>query len=412
MNTCNSCDAQLEDLLDLGDHPIANQLTEAPNALVKVYPMKVGGCLRCGLVQLTEPIDPQLFYTDYATPTSWKREPHIDRLVATLRSLLDRECRILDVGCNDGRFLRHLLADRWQNIVGLEPTRNTSEEAIRQGFTGYQQSLNFEVARQLTQDTGRWDCVSLRQVLEHISDLQDFGQSLNLLLDMNGILVIEVPDSRTNMVGHDYALWEEHVNYFTPETLGAFLHAHGFEPIDSYVSLFSGVCLTVIARKVAELNLDATEKASLPTEELRTQTDSFHSWADQYEGFRTRVQDEIEMHSDAGQVVLYGVGSRSSNFINVMGLASLVSFAIDDQPQKQNRFMPSSGIPILSTAEASPRMRESEVFALLGVNGENEDALLETSELLRSGTHASVLPPSGRLLKAWGDQFKSGGFSG
>lgn len=412
MNTCNSCDAQLEDLLDLGDHPIANQLTEAPNALVKVYPMKVGGCLRCGLVQLTEPIDPQLFYTDYATPTSWKREPHIDRLVATLRSLLDRECRILDVGCNDGRFLRHLLADGWQNIVGLEPTRNTSEEAIRQGFTVYQQSLNFEVARQLTQDTGRWDCVSLRQVLEHISDLQDFGQSLNLLLDMNGILVIEVPDSRTSMVGHDYALWEEHVNYFTPETLGAFLHGHGFEIVDSYSSLFSGVCLTVIARKVAELNLDATEKASLPTEQLRTQTDNFHSWADQYEGFKLRVQDEIEMHSDAGQVVLYGVGSRSSNFINVMGLASLVSFAIDDQPQKQNRFMPSSGIPILSTAEASPRMRESEVFALLGVNGENEDALLETSELLRSGTHASVLPPSGRLLKAWGDQFKSGGFSG
>ncbi len=412
MRTCNSCAAQLEDLLYLGDHPIANQLTEEPNGLVKVYPMKVGGCPRCGLVQLTEPIDSQLFYTDYATPTSWKREPHIDKLVAALRPLLDRESRILDVGCNDGRFLRHLLADGWQNIAGLEPTRNTSEEAMRQGFTVHQQSLHYEVACQLTQDTGLWDCITLRQVLEHIGDLQDFGRSLNLLLDMNGILVIEVPDSRTNMVGHDYALWEEHVNYFTPETLGAFLRAHGFEPIDSYVSLFSGVCLTVIARKVAELNQDSPEKASLPAEELRTQTDNFHSWADQYEGFKLRVRDEIVMRADAGQVVLYGVGSRSSNFINIMGVASLVTFAIDDQPQKQNRFMPSSGIPILSTAEASLRMRESQFFALLGVNGENEDALLDASELLRGGTHASVLPPSRRLLAAWGEHFKSGGLSG
>ncbi len=412
MPTCNSCDAELEDLLHLGDNPIANQLTEVSNALVKVYPMKVGGCPRCGLVQLTEPIDSQLFYTDYATPTSWKREPHIDKLVAALRPLLEREARILDVGCNDGRFLRHLLADGWQNIAGLEPTRNMSEEAVRQGFTVYQQSLDYEVARQLTQDTGLWDCVSLRQVLEHIGDLQDFGRSLNLLLDMNGILVIEVPDSRTHMVGHDYALWEEHINHFTPETLGAFLRAHGFELIESYVSLFSGVCLTVIARKVAELNEVSTEKATLPTEVLRTQTDNFHSWADQFEGFKLRVRDEIEMRSDAGQVVLYGVGSRSSNFINIMGVASLVTFAIDDQPQKQNRFMPSSGIPILSTAEASPRMRESEVFALLGVNGENEGALLDASELLRGGTHASVLPPSRRLLKAWEDQFRSGGLSG
>jgi len=412
MSTCNSCAAELENLLHLGDHPIANQLTVEPNALVKVYPMKVGGCPRCGLVQLTEPIDAQLFYTDYATPTSWKREPHIGKLVAALRPLLDREARILDVGCNDGRFLRNLLADGWQNISGLEPTRNTSEEAIRQGFTVYQQSLNYEVACQLTQDTGLWDCVSLRQVLEHIGDLQDFGRSLNLLLDMNGILVIEVPDSRTNMVGHDYALWEEHVNYFTPETLGAFLRAHSFELIDSYVSPFSGVCLTVIARKVAESNEDSTEKASLSTEVLRTQTDNFHSWADQYEGFKLRVRDEIVMRSDAGQVVLYGVGSRSSNFINIMGVASLVTIAIDDQPQKQNRFMPSSGIPILSTAEASLRMRESQFFALLGVNGENEDALLDASELLRGGTHASVLPPSRRLLEAWGEQFRSGGLSG
>jgi len=412
MRTCNSCDAQLEDLLYLGDHPIANQLAEVPNALVKAYPMKVGGCPRCGLVQLTEPIDAQLFYTDYATPTSWKREPHIDKLVAALRPLIDRDARILDVGCNDGRFLRHLLADGWENIAGLEPTRNTSEEAMRQGFIVYQQSLDYEVARQLTQDTGFWDCVSLRQVLEHICNLQDFGRSLNLLLEMNGILVIEVPDSRTNMVGNDYALWEEHVNYFTPETLGAFLRAHGFESIDSYVSLFSGVCLTVIARKVAESNEVPIGKASLPAEELRTQTDNYHSWADQFQGFKLRVQEEIVMRVDAGQVLLFGVGSRSSNFINVMGVASLVSFAIDDQPQKQNRFMPSSGIPILSTAEASPRMRESEFFALLGVNGENEDALLDASELLRGGTHASVLPPSKRLLKAWGDQFRSGGLSG
>ena len=214
------------------------------------------------------------------------------------------------------------------------------------------------------------------------------------------------------MVGHDYALWEEHVNYFTPETLGAFLRAHSFELIDSYVSPFSGVCLTVIARKVAESNEDSTEKASLSTEVLRTQTDNFHSWADQYEGFKLRVRDEIVMRSDAGQVVLYGVGSRSSNFINIMGVASLVTIAIDDQPQKQNRFMPSSGIPILSTAEASLRMRESQFFALLGVNGENEDALLDASELLRGGTHASVLPPSRRLLEAWGEQFRSGGLSG
>ena len=131
MSTCNSCAAELENLLHLGDHPIANQLTEVPNTLVKVYPMKVGGCPRCGLVQLTEPIDSQLFYTDYATPTSWKREPHIDKLVAALKPLIDREARILDVGCNDGRFLRNLLADWVAEYFGP----GTDAQYVRGGDT-------------------------------------------------------------------------------------------------------------------------------------------------------------------------------------------------------------------------------------------------------------------------------------
>ncbi len=73
--------------------------------------------------------------------------PHLD-------TLLDREARILDVGCNDGWFLWHLLVNGWQNLTGLEPTRNTSEEVMRQGLTVRQQSLDYEIACQQTQDVG------------------------------------------------------------------------------------------------------------------------------------------------------------------------------------------------------------------------------------------------------------------
>ena len=75
---------------------------------VRLHPMKVGGCTQCGLVQLMEPIDPSEFYTDYATPSSWKNEPHVERLLAYLEQVVSRNARILEVGCNDGRFLLRL----------------------------------------------------------------------------------------------------------------------------------------------------------------------------------------------------------------------------------------------------------------------------------------------------------------
>lgn len=83
-----------------------------------------------------------------------------------------------------------------------------------------------------------------------------------------------------------------------------------------------------------------------------------------------------------------------------MDLAPLIASAVDDQPQKQGRFMPGSGISILSQSDALRRFgRES--FVLLGVNGENERALIDSAPLLVDRMSASVLPPSDHLLEAW-----------
>ena len=400
IHNCNCCGAECEVLLNLGSHPIANQLADSPDNSVPHYPMNVAGCTNCGLVQLSHSIDSSHFYTDYATPSEWKREPHIETLIEALRPNLPNESRILDVGCNDGRFLRHLIAGGWKNVMGLEPTGNTAKDAISQGLNIVNESLNSLAAQRLVTEHGPWDCISLRQVLEHIVDLEDFGRSLNHLLVEDGLLVIEVPDSRVNLNGRDYALWEEHVNYFTPDTLGVFLDSHGFEKIESYESQFSGTCLTVLARKVARIS-KSTQTKYLPSPDvLAVQVDAFRTWAKDFAVFKSRVQAEVGEHASRGEVILYGVGSRSSNFINIMGLAKFVSFAVDDQPQKQGKFMPGSGIPILSSAEAGLRIVPNS-FVLLGVNGENEESLLAHSELLTSASTASVLPPSEHLLGAW-----------
>ena len=75
-------------------------------------------------------------------------------------------------------------------------------------------------------------------------------------------------------------------------------------------------------------------------------------------------------------------GSPRTNLINIMDLAQFVTLAVDDQPQKQDKCMPGSGIPILSSEKAEMRLSSS-AFLLLGVNGENEESLLASSTLFR-----------------------------
>jgi len=362
--------------------------------------MRAAGCYSCGLVQLYDRIDTSLFYTNYATPSRWKNEPHLEKLVKVLDRLISKSDRLLDVGCNDGKFLKNLQENGWTNIYGLEPTLNTSEVASQQGFTVVNESLNENSASELISRFGLWDLVSVRQVLEHVSDLADFGKSLNLLLKEDGLLVIEVPDSRINLLQQDYALWEEHINYFTPETLFAFLSMNGFELIDQYESVFSGVCLTVIAKKVRQSSVNLMDQNSSSQKLLNSQVKSFELWAAGFESFKSRVQAEVTKGKNHDQLILYGVGSRSSNFVNIMGISELIDFAVDSQSEKQGLYMPGSCKEIIADETYKDRLASSPMY-ILGVNTENEDRVMSRENYFNGANVYSVLPPSTRLLPAF-----------
>jgi hypothetical protein len=286
--------------------------------------------------------------------------------------------------------------------MGLEPTVNTAESARSYGLTLFNMALSNRSAERLVSEHGQWDCVVLRQVLEHIGDLDDFGRALNRLLSVGAMLVVEVPDSRLHYQRGDYALWEEHVNLFTPKTVGDFLLQHGFRVKEHYTTDFSGVCLTVIASKEADTwSNDPTIRPDADAE-AQEEAGHFRNWAARFPGLRAAINSELEEHhSRHGSIALYGVGCRSSSFINVMEVTNLVEFAIDDQPQKQGKFMPGSSIPIISSQDAETRIHP-ETLVLLGVNGENELSLVGTTPLVAGRNFASVLPPSSHLLKAWG----------
>ena len=70
----------------------------------------------------------------------------------------------------------------------------------------------------------------------------------------------------------------------------------------------------------------------------------------------------------------------------------MVKCFIDDQPEKQNLFVPGCNIPIYPWSEEF----RSEVI-LLGVNTENENKVINKRMLIDSKTF-SILPPSKRCI--------------
>lgn len=389
---CRSCSAEVEHLLDFGDQPIVNNLQIEPSN-VRKFSIQYGGCSSCGLVQILDPIDPAEFYTNYANASSVKREPHLETLVEALKSRIPRDSKIIDIGCNDGKFLKRLRDCEFTELYGLEPTKNMSERATISGFRVFNTYLNTNESERIIAETGKFDCVIIRQVLEHIEDLANFGVSLRSLLKPSGTLVVEVPNAQAHFDGSDFALWEEHINEFNLVSLQNYLGSHGFKVTEKYFSQFSGINLTVFAHPSAMVVLEK--------QIIQATVDSFRAWANSFRQFSQNVRAELQEFENRNvPIAVYGVGRRSSFFLNVTEVINKISFAIDDDPNKQGKYLAGTSILVKSRKDGFSQLADGGLL-LLGVNGENETELIKAIAPHKNWVFKSILPPSNNLLGAF-----------
>lgn len=396
MYKCNLCKSNdLKKLIDFGKHPVAKHYYDKANNIEKKWPVKLYFCNTCGLTQLQESCPPELLYDNYVTLSSWKPQVHLMHEVNTLLNLpgIHTSSTVIEVGCNDGNFLEGLREAGLSNLLGVEPALDAFNISKQKGFNVINEFLTLDVIDKINEKNGSFDLFVSRQNLEHIKDLETFRLAINKLLRIGGYVLIEVPNFACNLKTTDYSLWEEHVNYFTYDTLQFFLMRAGVEVIHWEIIKFSGEGLIVIGRR--------TDTPTQGENYLNKLTILNNNYASQWEDFKKSINNYLRTQVDHGKkIALYGAGSRVICLINFLGLSDAIDVIVDDQEEKQNKYMLGWNIPIMPSNALYDQKID---ICLLGVNGENEDKVIKKHEkwLNSGGLFWSVLPPSPRLLPIW-----------
>ncbi len=335
-------------------------------------------CRSCGLMQIAEPIDPEELYRDFNYCFSgWKAQPHIAPELAMLGGATEGRS-VLEIGCNDGLFLLEARKSGFGPLLGIEPNPIAAGHARTGGIEVVNEMLSVDLARSLVEKRGRFSIVVLRQVLEHLADLPGFFACLDILLEEEGILFVDVPDvERGVVVGDVTMLWEEHVNSFTEAVLEATLARFGYAVSARERYNFSGGTIAVCARKSPN---------AAPSVDLVGHIQRAASFSERVGRYQERLRGVFEQARRKGvRNVVYGAGNRACTLVNSAGLANLVDYVVDDQPEKQGLFMPGSGLSVkpsqLLAQEASP------ILCLLAVNNEHEE---KVAARLRAST---AVPP-------------------
>ncbi|MBT3408784.1 class I SAM-dependent methyltransferase [Candidatus Woesearchaeota archaeon] len=125
---------------------------------------------------------------NYFKKISDRKKIEYRAIIAFLKIMFkNKQCNILDVGCGTGNLLKYLNEEGFSNLTGIEIS-NTFVNHINKKFKVKNVDiLNYETKK-------KFDCIICTNMFEHAIYPNKILKKIYLLLNKNGILIIQGPN--------------------------------------------------------------------------------------------------------------------------------------------------------------------------------------------------------------------------
>ena len=390
----------LLEFIDLGEQPIANgfvsqEQLDCPNFVEPTFRLRAGLDESSYLVSLMEFVDSRMLFNDryaYHSSGSQTMRDHF-KDIATVIEQRFKPRKILEIGSNDGVFLRHFSPDI---ALAVEPCGNFASMTTEMGYCTYPYFWDMKLANKILSEVGPVDAVYAANCMCHIPNIQAAFAAVEHVLADDGVFIFEDPALDNMLSRNSYdQIYDEHAHIFSALALQQLLDA-----IDLVIWRIDFLPVHGGSQRIY------TKKGCsgiLPIESSVTQTLAdewaqgvvhrrrFKQFADQVEQSKAELLTTLTDLRAAGRKVIgYGATSQSTVVYNYCGIGpDLIEYVVDTTPSKQGMFTPGTHIPIVSPEEGL----EGVDYAFLGAwNYEKEIIEKERAFRERGGKFITHVP--------------------
>ena len=399
---CRYCGETLSlTLADLGSTPLANSYlppSDGAIALEQSYPLHVMVCRACRLAQTTETVPADaIFDHDYAYLSSYSSGwvEHARRYAEAMRArfALGPGSLVAEVASNDGYLLQHFVAAGIP-VLGIEPAGHAAELAEAKGVPTRVEFFNRATAGKLVAEGHRADLIAANNVLAHVPDIRDFAAGFPVLLAPEGVVTFEFPHllNLIREVQFD-TIYHEHYSYLSLLFVERLLADAGMRVFDVEELPTHGGSLRVFACHAGAGHAEQPGVAKIRADEAAAGLDTdapYAAFGPKVAGICEAFRAFLDRAADDGATVAgYGAAAKGNTFLNVCGTGTdRIAFVVDQNPEKQDRLLPGSHIPVL--APEALKARRPDYVVILPWN--------LTAEI--SAQHAYIADWGGRFVRA------------
>lgn len=274
---------------------------------------------------------------------------------------------VIEIGCGKGSFLKSLCALGGNSGIGFDPSY-LGPSTLMGGKVRFARRFYDSSCESISADIA-----ICRHVIEHVHEPVEFLKSIRkaLVRSNHGGVFFETPC--VEWIFQNETFWDffyEHCSYFTRRSLSVAFENVGFS-IENIQRVFGNQYFWLeavlkgrhryIYEGVSDQFLDITKQFANREKQL------IQYW-----------RSRIERSQGLGKLAVWGAGAKGVTFCNLVDpRCEWIDCVVDLNPNKQGRFIPGTGHPIVSYQELSKRNVNTAILMNPNYRQENQQLIWE-----------------------------------
>lgn len=381
---------------DLGNFPLVNNLCDNREESINCerYPLRVNYYPKSTLSALSHAVNGDILFKNYL----YKSEinvpyyHHCHNMFEYINNVVsvNEGDLIVDIGGNDGTLLYAFKekAKRNYEYLNIDPSENLASVCEEKGIPVLTDFFSLEVAKKLNRKA---KVITSTNVFQHLLDTNSFAEGVHHLMDDDSIWLLEFPywihDLETNQFDQIY---HEHIYYYSITALDIMMRKHDLKIIRAEKQkIHGGTVRLIMAKQSSPYENDGTVNFYLSNEK-KFNEDYYKTWGvkikKHLEGCKSLIND---IKNSGKRIAAFGAAAKGCIFLNAANINDeQLEFIIDDTDLKQNKYMPGTGLKIVSR----DILKEEKIDYILILTHNFVDYIIESLEGQYNGKFITLLP--------------------